>query len=116
MTVFNRIKFVEFRRVNFKANCSLGFLSFYNVARRTASIVRAFMVSDEAFDSKRQKSNACRNLVRKTEGTNHSEDLDTDGRIIQVIKLTFTKQYVRWWNGVFLLRKENNGGVFGTWK
>jgi hypothetical protein len=43
------------------------------------------MVSDEAFDSSRQKSNACRDLAGKTEGTNHSEDLDTDGRLIQVI-------------------------------
>jgi len=43
------------------------------------------MVSDEAFDSKKQKSNACRDLVGKTKEKNHSEDLDTDGRIIQVI-------------------------------
>jgi hypothetical protein len=43
------------------------------------------MVSGEAFDSKRQKSNAYRDLVRKIKGTSHSEDLDTDGRIIQVI-------------------------------
>jgi hypothetical protein len=35
------------------------------------------MVSDEAFDSKRQKRNAYRDLVEKTEGTNYSQDLDT---------------------------------------
>jgi hypothetical protein len=43
------------------------------------------MVSDEAFDSKRQKRNACRDLAEKIEGTIHSQDLDTDGRMIHVI-------------------------------
>jgi hypothetical protein len=47
-------------------------------------MVTAFMVSEEAFDSKRQKSNACRDLVRKIERTNHSDDLTTDGRLIRV--------------------------------
>jgi hypothetical protein len=49
--------------------------------------------------------------VGKTEGTNHSEDLDKGGRIISVVQLIFKKQYVRWWNGVLLLRNETNGGV-----
>jgi hypothetical protein len=43
------------------------------------------MVSDEAFDSKRKKRNASRDMRGKIDGKNHSEDHDTDGRIINVI-------------------------------
>jgi hypothetical protein len=44
------------------------------------------------FDNKRQNRDASRDLVVKTEGTNHSENLDTDGKIIQVLYLIFKKE------------------------